>query len=188
MKPDPARRTAWSRSSGTDGVRVVKSLLANEKILVVLLIAVCLLLFFVALGDVPLYNKDEGLHAVTSKDMVLSGNWVTTTFNGETFYDKPVLYNWFAAVAFLVFGFTEFAARLPAALLGLATVLVTYALGRRMAGPTLGFLGAMILATSPEFITLSRAVVHDISTMDSQPTRRESGFFCPSTLRPGSPC
>ena len=138
-------------------------LLREERFLVLLLIAVCLLLFFARLGDIPLYDNDEGIHAVTSKDMVLSGDWVTTTFNGEPFYDKPVLYNWFAAFSFLILGFTEFAARLPAALLGLGSVLVTYALGRRLGGPMLGFLGGMILATSPEFITLSRAVVHDIS-------------------------
>ena len=88
--------------------------LTNERLLVVLLVCVSLLLFFVALGDIPLYNNDEGIHAVTSKEMVVSGDWVTTTFNGETFYDKPVLYNWFAAAAFLLLGFTEFAARLPA--------------------------------------------------------------------------
>jgi len=141
----------------------VKRLFGDERFLVLLLVSVCLVLFFARLGDIPLYDNDEGIHAVTSKEMVLSGDWVTTTFNGEPFYDKPVLYNWFAAVAFLIFGFTEFAARLPAALLGLGSVLATYALGRRLAGPMLGFLGGMILATSPEFITLSRAVVHDIS-------------------------
>lgn len=141
----------------------MKRLLNDQRFRVLLLTSVCLVLFFARLGDIPLYDNDEGIHAVTSKDMVLSGDWVTTTFNGEPFYDKPVLYNWFAALAFLIFGFTEFAARLPAALLGLGSVLVTYALGRRMADPMLGFLGAMILATSPEFITLSRAVVHDIS-------------------------
>jgi len=103
------------------------------------------------------------MHAVTSKEMVLSGDWITTTFNGENFYDKPILYNWIAAIAFLIFGFTEFAARLPAAILGFGCVVVTYLLGRRMFGFTTGFLGGIILTTSGMFLALSRSVVHDIS-------------------------
>jgi 4-amino-4-deoxy-L-arabinose transferase-like glycosyltransferase len=118
---------------------------------------------FYRLGARPLWDVDEGMHAVTSKEMVLSGDWITTTFNGKNFYDKPVLYNWFVAIDFLVFGFTEFAARLPAALLGLACVVLTYQIGRKMFNPTTGFLGGVILTTNGMFIVLSRSVVHDIS-------------------------
>jgi hypothetical protein len=103
------------------------------------------------------------MHAATSKDMVLTGDWVTPQVNGESFYDKPILYNWLAAIAFLILGFTESAARLPAALLGMGTVMVTYFLGRRMLGPRAGFLSGVILATSMEYIILSRVVVHDIA-------------------------
>ncbi len=142
-----------------DGEKMLK----RETTLVLILLCVCLILFFFRLGTRPLWDRAEGKHAVTSKEMVLSGDWITTTFNGENFYDKPILFNWLAALSFLVFGFTEFAARLPAAILGFGCVVVTYLLGRRMFGPTAGFLGGMILATSVLFITLSRSVVHDIS-------------------------
>ena len=59
--------------------------------------------------------------------------------------------------------FAEFAARLPAALLGLGCVMVTYWMGRRIFGPTAAFLSVVILATSVEYFVLSRVVVHDIS-------------------------
>ena len=110
-----------------------------------------------------MWDIDEGMHASTSKDMILSSDWITPTFNGENFYDKPALFNWFVAVSFLIFGFTEFAARLPAALLGWGCVLTTYYLGCKMFNPRTGFLSAVILATSIEFIVLARFVVHDIS-------------------------
>jgi 4-amino-4-deoxy-L-arabinose transferase-like glycosyltransferase len=135
----------------------------KEGILIISLIAVCLILFFFRLGDRALWDIDEGMHAATSKDMVLGGDWLSPQYNGEKFYDKPPLHNWLVAISFLIFGFTEFAARLPAALLGLGCVMVTYLLGRRIFGPTAAFLSALVLATSAEYFVLSRVVVHDIS-------------------------
>src|SRR5512143_854370 len=137
---------------------------AKEDMLVVLALGLlCLVLFFFRLGAIPLWDVDEGMHAATSKDMVLTGDWVTPKVNGKNFYDKTALFNWMVAAAFEAFGFTEFAARFPAAVLGLAIVLLTYFFGRQLFGRAAGFLAAAVLATSPEFIVLSRSVVHDIS-------------------------
>ena len=135
----------------------------KETLLIIILISICLLLYFFRLGYMPLGDIDEAMHAATSKAMVLSGDWITPQYNGENFYDKPPLYNWLAALAFMVMGFNELAARLPAALLGLGCVLITYWLARKMFAPVAAFLSALVLATSVEFIVLSRAVVHDIS-------------------------
>ena len=135
----------------------------KEFLHIFLLLLLCFILFFLHLGARPLWDTDEGMHASTSKEMVLSGDWITPTFNGINFYDKPVLHNWFISLSFLIFGFSEFAARLPAAILGLAGVLITYLLGRRMFGPTAGFLGGAVLATNVEYFVLSTTVVHDIS-------------------------
>ena len=130
---------------------------------VVGLILLCYLLFGAFINQRALWDVDEGMHAVTSKVMVTTGDWVTPYFNGEKFYDKPPLYNWLAAVAFLLFGFTEWAARLPAVLLGTGTVLLTYWGGQQLFNARAGLLSAMILATSILFIVLSQVVVHDIA-------------------------
>ena len=130
---------------------------------VAILLVLCWALFFSLLGDRPLWDIDEGMHAHTSKVMVQTGDWVTPTMNGENFYDKPPLFNWLVAMAFMVFGFTEFAARLPAALLGTACVIATYVLGRKLFDRMTGLLGGVILATSLEFLVMSRVVVHDIA-------------------------
>jgi 4-amino-4-deoxy-L-arabinose transferase-like glycosyltransferase len=145
--PSPSDQGVWKR----------------EISFIFLLLFLCYLLFFFHLGTRPLWDGDEGMHATTSKDMVLSGDWITPTFNGEKFYDKPVLYNWFVSLSFLVFGFTEFAARLPSVILGTGCVMVVYLLGRTMFGPMVGFLSGVILATSGEHLILSRVVVHDIA-------------------------
>jgi 4-amino-4-deoxy-L-arabinose transferase-like glycosyltransferase len=135
----------------------------NETFLILILVAVCLTLFFFQIGARPIWDIDEGAHASTSRDMVLSGDWITPTFNGQPFYDKPILHNWLVAFSFLAFGFTEFAARLPSAVLASACVMITYLMGKKMFGPVIGFLGGVILATAVEFVILARTVVHDIS-------------------------
>jgi 4-amino-4-deoxy-L-arabinose transferase-like glycosyltransferase len=136
----------------------------KEDVLPVLaLCCLCLALFFFRLGAMPLWDVDEGMHAATSKDMVLTGDWITPKVNGKNFYDKTALFNWMVAASFEAFGFTEFAARLPAAVLGLATVLLTFLFGTYLFGRGPGFMAGAVLATSPEFIVLSRSVVHDIS-------------------------
>ena len=127
------------------------------------LLALCLVLFFSGLSRRAIWDTDEGKHATTAKQMVRTGDWITPRFAGQPFYDKPPLFSWLVALSFSVLGFTEFAARLPAAALGLATVLATYGFGRRMLGDPAAFLGAVALASALEFVALSSVVVHDIA-------------------------
>jgi len=133
----------------------------SEVLRLVLLVALCLFLFFFGLGTRALWDVDEGMHAATSKDMVISGDWVTPTFNGEPFFDKPILFTWLVSISFLLWGFSELGARFPAAVIGLACVLVTYLLGRRMFSSRVGFLAGLILATATEYLIVARTVVHD---------------------------
>ena len=142
---------------------VARKIWRNETCLIVILISLCLILFCFRSGSRPLWNPDEGMHAATSKEMVLTGDWITPTFNGKPFYDKPVFYNWLVCLSFVILGFNEFAARLPSALLGTGCVALTYLFGRKMYGSGVGLLAAAILATSVEFIIICKAVVHDIS-------------------------
>ena len=150
-------------SDPPDKTILKENIWSRDLFFILILLSLCVLLFFFHLGKDPLWDGDEGMHAATSKDMVLSGDWITPTLNGEKFYDKPVLYNWFVSLSFLAFGFNEFAARLPSALLGTGCVIMVFLLGRSMFGPMAGFLSGVILATSGEHVILSRAVVHDIA-------------------------
>ncbi|MBM4050539.1 MAG: glycosyltransferase family 39 protein, partial [Planctomycetes bacterium] len=79
------------------------------------------------------------------------------------FLEKPPLYFWLVATSFLAFGVNEFAARLPTVLLGLLGVGATRGFGRKVLGKSAGFLGALALATSVEYIILSRYVVLDMA-------------------------
>ncbi len=66
------------------------------------------------------------------------------------------------AIAFELFGRNEFAARLPAALSALASVLLCYGIGRELYSRRAGWLAGVILATSLEFAMMARAVQYDM--------------------------
>lgn len=134
----------------------------REPIQFAALVALCLVLFVFHLGARDIWDIDEGMHSAMAQTMLLSGDWVTPVFNAEPFFDKPVLFNWLNAAAFRIFGVSEFAARLPSALAGLACVIVTCLFGRKMYDQGTGLLAAVILATSLEVLVLSRVVQYDM--------------------------
>ena len=137
--------------------------LRQELKTIILIFAVCLFIFFYKLGDRPLWEYDEAKHAQVAKEMLLRGDWVTPTFNGEPFYDKPALHFWLVMLSFLAFGVNEFSARFPSALLGMGGVFLVYAWARSVYGRVSGALSCLVLATSIEYVILSQNIVHDIS-------------------------
>src|SRR4029453_9634753 len=77
---------------------------------------VAAILLFARLGDLPLIDPDEGRNAEVAREMAETGAWVVPSFNEIPYLDKPALYFRAVALSFGVFGLTEAAARLPAAL------------------------------------------------------------------------
>ena len=61
----------------------------------------------------PLLDPDEGLHAAIAQEMVRQHDYVTPTFLGEPFLDKPILFFWMEAFSLRAFGMNEAAVRLP---------------------------------------------------------------------------
>lgn len=82
---------------------------------------------------IPLVGPDEPRYAQVAREMFESGNWITPTLGGHTWFEKPALLYWFDIVAFTIFGVTEFAARLGPALFGLGTIASLWILGRAFA-------------------------------------------------------
>ena len=88
-------------------------------------IAVLALLWFSTIGMRALVSPDEGRYATLSLGMLQGGDWITPRLNGLLYFEKPVLQYWLGALAFKVFGVSEFSARLWPALAGFMTVLAT---------------------------------------------------------------
>ena len=75
-----------------------------------LLVLLCVLTFFVGLGRPAITDSDEAFYAEAAREMVANGDWITPHYNGQHRFEKPVLYYWLAAFAYLVAGVGEFAA------------------------------------------------------------------------------
>jgi 4-amino-4-deoxy-L-arabinose transferase-like glycosyltransferase len=123
---------------------------------VVLLLGLCFVVYFVNLGQWDLWNPDEPRYAQVSREMVNGGDWILMHRNGALYTDKPPLFFWLIALSsFLWQGFNPFAVRIPSALFGTLTVLLTFFIGKRLYSSRTGFLSGLILATSVQFAFLS---------------------------------
>jgi len=119
--------------------------------------------FFAFLGRLPLIDPDEGRYAEIPREMLEKGDFVTPYLNYVKYFEKPPLHYWLNALSFKVFGLNEFAARFPAALCGLLTVLATYHLGKKLFGRREGLLAAIILGTSVGFVAQGRFNIIDMT-------------------------
>jgi 4-amino-4-deoxy-L-arabinose transferase-like glycosyltransferase len=126
-----------------------------------LLLAVTAALTLPSLGTHSLWDIDEGLNAEAAREMLVRGDWITPTFNGELRTAKPALLYWLQMASYLTFGVNEWAARLPSVLAAWASVLLTYALARRMFDAGTGLLAGLVLASSIEFCLLAHAATPD---------------------------
>jgi 4-amino-4-deoxy-L-arabinose transferase-like glycosyltransferase len=113
-------------------------------------------------ASAPLFDPDEGLHAAIAQEMVLRGDYVTPTFLGEPFLDKPILFFWAEAASLRLFGDNETAVRVPPLLFGLFGMLAVAALGRAMFGEPAGLASGIAYATMLLPLAVSQVAVHDI--------------------------
>lgn len=98
-------------------------------------------LFFVPfLGGVHLFDWDEINFAECSREMILTGEYLRPKINFEPFWEKPPLFIWFQSISMHIFGINEYAARFPNAICGITTLLVIYAIGKKLYDSTFGWL------------------------------------------------
>src|SRR5688572_9029623 len=123
---------------------------------------VCYLLFFHQLGGIGLLGPDEPRYADVAREMYRSGDFITPRLFGSPWFEKPALVYWGAALAFAIFGVSEFAARFPSALGATACVFLTFFAARRLWGRSAAFWSALILASSTGFFAFAHAASMDM--------------------------
>jgi len=133
----------------------------NQPMMLLVLLALSGLLFFLGLGDMGLTDRDEGRNAEAGREMFASGDLLTPTFNGELRVAKPVFVYWLMTMSYHVFGVSEFAARVPSALFGVALIVMQYLFLFRLRGQTVGLFGALMLLLNVEMLALGRMAITD---------------------------
>jgi 4-amino-4-deoxy-L-arabinose transferase len=126
-----------------------------------LLLALAALLL-VLQGARGLWDPDEGRYSAVAWNMVVTGDWFTPHLSPEVpHFTKPPLTYWALAASMSILGRNETALRLPGAVAAILTVLLTYAIARRLvpADPPLAatvqatallpFVGAHLVTTDP---------------------------------------
>lgn len=132
----------------------------NYTLLVLALVS--LTIFFIYLGRLDLFSRDEALYGEAAREMYASGDWLTPMVNGQPFYEKPPLYYWLSATSQHIFGPTPLGVRLPAALLAIVTVLLVYLTGVRVWGRHAGILAATVFALSLQIVLIGRMGIMDV--------------------------
>jgi len=126
-----------------------------------LLAGFCAFLFWYGLAQFGLIGADEPRYAQVAREMLQHRDWVTPTLGGQPWLEKPPLYYWQAMVTYAIFGVSDWAARLPAALDATLLVLAVYFFLRRFR-PGVELDGALIVASSAGIVGYARAASMDM--------------------------
>ena len=113
-----------------------------------LLVLGCVL-FLPNLGARDLWDPDEPRYALVSREMWRAGQYFVPLQNGQIYAEKPPLLFWLQGLLTCVAGdHGMWAARLPAALAAIGSVILTGLMGARLFEPLTGLLAGLLLATS----------------------------------------
>jgi 4-amino-4-deoxy-L-arabinose transferase-like glycosyltransferase len=118
------------------------------------LLAALVILFTWHTGTPVLHVWDEARLAVNAVEMLRSGDWLVTRYEGQPdlWNTKPPLLIWLQAGCLHWLGYGMWAIRLPSVLAALATAWMLYRFGRyKLKSGFVGTFAALILATSPGF-------------------------------------
>jgi hypothetical protein len=126
-------------------------------------LAVVWFALFFQLGKLPLLQPDEGRNAEVAREMKESGAWLSPSYDGIAYLDKPAFYFKCVALSLAAFGNNETAARLPSAVFGLATLALAYGFCRRVYGARCAIMAVIVIVTMPLYVVLSRTVIFDIA-------------------------
>ena len=106
------------------------------------------------------WNPDEPRYAEVARAMVATGNYLVPHLNGEVYPDKPALFFWMSA-GLMRLGVGIGSGRVIAAAFSTCTLLLVYALGRRLYDRNVGLLAAAITATTLLFAWICKYGVLD---------------------------
>ena len=126
-----------------------------------LLLAAITLSFYYNIHAIPLFDVDEGAFSEATREMLVSGDFISTYLNGVPRYDKPILIYWLQAASITLFGINEFALRLPSALAATAWVMAIFFFVNTLRDTKSAFYAAIMMATALEISVMGKVATAD---------------------------
>jgi len=120
--------------------------------------------WFGTLGYRDLIGPDEGRYAEIAREMAASGDWITPRLNDLKYFEKPALQYWATALAFKLFGESDWVARLWPGICGFLSIMLTHYTARRLWGQRAGWFSGLVAASfiwmigNGHFLTLDMGV------------------------------
>lgn len=117
--------------------------------MVVFVVLAVLLVWFGTLDYRHLLRPDEGRYAEISREMFVTGDWVTIRYNALKYFEKPPFHMWVTTIAYELFGVGDWQARLCVALSGIVGLGVTMLATARWFGCRAGLLAGLVMLAMP---------------------------------------
>lgn len=131
----------------------------NRNYLMIFVLAVVLLFAFNS--QLPITDPVECNYALTAREMVESGDWLSPQIFGKYWFDKPIFFYWLTALGYKLFGFTDFASRFFPAVFGLLSIGFTAWFANKLYDEKTAVYSATILTSCVSFFLISKAIITD---------------------------
>lgn len=115
--------------------------LKNNYVLILFLLSS--IFFPFAIGSVHLFDWDEVNFAEIAREMIVNENYLNVQINYQPFWEKPPLFFWLQALSMKIFGINEFASRFPNVIVGIASILSLFYIGKKFITEKFGFIWAL---------------------------------------------
>jgi 4-amino-4-deoxy-L-arabinose transferase-like glycosyltransferase len=127
-----------------------------------ILVLVAAAIFLGCLVSPPSLMDDvDAVQAQIARNMLDSGDWVTARLDGVAYLEKSPLIYWMMALSYMIFGVTDWAARIPLALSVVALAWLTARFGKWAFSGVAGFWAGIALSTSVGLFLFTRIQIPD---------------------------
>jgi 4-amino-4-deoxy-L-arabinose transferase-like glycosyltransferase len=147
----------------------------TERLAVIVVIVAGILLFLPFLGTLGLWDPWETHYGEVAREMIQRDDYVYPYWESSYFFSKPVLPLWMMALGLQLVGaenpampdaplgaWTEWGARIPFAIVAIATMWAVYKIGTLMRDRATGLLATFVLASSAQFIFIGKQAMVDM--------------------------
>lgn len=131
--------------------------LSLEHVGLIVVTGILLYLFTFHLGYTALTSYDEAWYSQIARNLIISKNPLTLTFNNQIFIDHPPFGYILMALTMAGLGVSEFTARLTSVISGVGCLILLYLLGKKLGGRAVGIGASAVLFSSLWFVIRTRS-------------------------------